>query len=192
MNRRRIEGVVAADPLTASRLTIAWFQEAFALPIDATVRSDTKDRLVATRRGLRNLEKVKGMPVERMVTDEWQGVRNREHELSSPPLEAIEKAVIALDASVRTLVVLELGQGPAHMAVGGGGGRYVVYVTNDNDHFAQLTDDSDDNTAVLLRAGGQEGEYAKRFVVGVDAALQAVRHYAREGEADPSLRWTMK
>ncbi len=132
------------------------------------------------------------MAIELMITDEWQGVRNREQELANPPLEAIERAVIALDASVRTLVVLEVGEGAAHMAVGGGGGQYVVYLTDDNVQFEQLTNDSDDNAGVLLCAGGQEGEYAKRFVVDLEAALGAVRHYVREGQADRSLRWTMK
>ena len=119
-------------------------------------------------------------------------VRNHEQEVANPPLEAIEQAVLALDASVRTLVVLEVGEGAAHMAVGGGRGQYVVYMTCDNVQFEQLTNDSDDNARVLLCAGGQEGEYAKRFVVDLDAALGAVRHYVREGEADRSLRWTTR
>ena len=60
----------------------------------------------------------------------------------------------------------------------------MVYMTDDNVQFEQLTNDSDDDARVLLCAGGQEGEYAKRFVVDLDAALGAVRHYIREGEAD--------
>jgi immunity protein Imm1 of predicted polymorphic toxin system len=132
------------------------------------------------------------MAIALMITDEWQGGRNHEQEVANPPMEAIEQAVIALDASVRTLVVLELGEGAAHMAVGGGSGQYVVYMTDDNVQFEQLTDGSDDNARVLLCAGGQEGEYARRLVVDLDAALGAVRHYARKGEADRSLRWIAK
>jgi hypothetical protein len=132
------------------------------------------------------------MAVELMITDEWQGVRNHEQEVANPPMEAIEQAVLALDASVRTLVVLEVGEGASHMAVGGGSGHYVVYMTDDNVQFEQLTNDSGDNARVLLCAGGQEGEYAKCFVVDLDAALMAVRHYVREGEADRSLRWTTR
>ncbi len=132
------------------------------------------------------------MRIALMVTDEWQGVRNFEQEFATPTIQAIEQAVTGLDASVRTLVILELGTGAAHMAVGGGRGQYVVYMTDDNVRFQQLTDDSDGDARVLLCAGGQEGEYPKRLVVDLDAALRAVRHYAREGEGDPSLRWTVK
>jgi hypothetical protein len=133
------------------------------------------------------------MPIALMIADEWHGVRNHEHELENPPMEAIEHAVAALDASVRTLIVLEVGQGEAHMAVGGGNGNYVVYMTDDNIRFQQLTSDElDDGSKVLLCAGGQEGEYAKRFIVGLDAALRAVRYYARKAGADPSLQWFTK
>lgn len=65
-------------------------------------------------------------------------------------------------------------------------------MTDDHVRFEQLTDDSDGDARVLLCAGGQEGEYPKRFVVDLDAALRAVRDYELEGEGDPSLRWTVK
>jgi hypothetical protein len=134
------------------------------------------------------------MPIASMITDQWYGVRNDEQELANPSLEAVEQAIRALDASVRTLVLLEMApESAAHMAVGGGHGQYIVYMTTDNVRFEQLTTDGpDEDCKVLLCAGGQEGEYAKRFVVGLEAALRAARRYVHDGEADPSLTWITK
>ncbi len=132
------------------------------------------------------------MGVELMVTDEWHGVHNAEHEVEAPSIEQIEAAVERLDASQWTLVTLML-QGEAHMAIGGGRGQYVAYVTADNIQFQQLTAESAGmGPEVALVVGGQEGRYAKRFVVDLDAVLRAARYFYADGSPDPTQTWTTK
>jgi hypothetical protein len=132
------------------------------------------------------------MTVALMVTDEWHDVRNVEHEIEKPSMDAIERAVRALDASTRTLVLLML-ENETHMALGGGSGQYIVYITPDNSYFNQLTSDAETGAdPVVLCVGGQEGQYERRFVVGLDAALRAAQHFAHFGTTDPQQKWTRK
>jgi hypothetical protein len=80
-----------------------------------------------------------------------------------------------------------------HMAIGGGKGQYIVYVTPDNLTFQQLTTgDAAVADKVLLNVGGQEGDYERRFVVGLEPALQALRYFCAHGVADPAFTWAAR
>ena len=97
-------------------------------------------------------------------------------------------AVQQLDGKTRTLVTLEVGD-DHHMAVGGGGGRYVVYMTLDNKQFKNLIIPRKSGPKVMLRCGGQEGDFAPNQCVDLETARRAVDTFALTGQPDPDLTW---
>jgi Immunity protein Imm1 len=132
------------------------------------------------------------MYVSSMVTDEWRGVRNIETEVEGPSEADAERAILALNASTHTLVLF-LAEGEKHMAVGGGNGQYIVYITSDNVQFSSLAKNASVQAGqVEVFVGGQKGGYERRFVVDCDAEVRAAQHFVRTGTADPGQTWVMK
>jgi hypothetical protein len=75
------------------------------------------------------------------------------------------------------------------MGIGGGGGRYVVYLTYDNDEFWNLVGSGPADAVVVLKAGGQEGEYAGNQIVDLNQARAAGLVFLRDLGRDPAQRW---
>ena len=124
-----------------------------------------------------------------LVTDNWQGPINNESDVDQPTDDQIADAIGRLDAKRRTVVTL-LAEGECHMAVGGGEGRYVGYVTYDNMKFHQLqTSAAPQGPEVDLCVGGQVGNYAPSDIVSREVAVRAALHFAATGELDPSCEW---
>jgi Immunity protein Imm1 len=108
--------------------------------------------------------------------------------IQNPSLDDVEMAVRALDGVHNTMVVLGT-DGPGHMAIGGGAGRYIVYSTPDNLTFYVPIDPVAPQGSITLVAGGEEGEYPARQTADLDSALRAARTYTRDGSQDPTLTW---
>lgn len=108
-----------------------------------------------------------------------------------PKWREIEAAIRRLDGKNCSLVILGVGEPPVpHLAVGGGAsGQYIVYATKDNLSFQQLTNPAALAGKCTVVAGGQSGEYERRFCVGLAEALRAARTYAESGECDRELVW---
>jgi len=129
------------------------------------------------------------MFVKTLVTDSWQGPINNEMEFDCPTVNDVAEAIQGLDARQHTLVTL-LGAGECHMAVGGGEGRYVAYVTFDNLTFYQLASSVEHQRAdVQLCVGGQVGLYSSSEIVSLALALRAAIHFAETGELAPAVEW---
>ena len=103
-------------------------------------------------------------------------------------LDDLDHALQRLDGNTHTLVILE-GEGEAHLAVGGGGGRYVVYATFDNVAFWNLVDPGATTGSLIVNAGGQEGDYAVRQVVDLTHARAAAHGFFSRRELDPDQMW---
>lgn len=131
------------------------------------------------------------MFVERLTTDNWTGALNHKEEVLNPDLETIEAAIRALDGERRTLVTLR-GAGDHHLAVGGGEeGKFIVYITSDNESFLVAINPAmqDASGTILLCAGGQEGDFPVRQVIGVAESLAAARSFAVTGSPAESVTW---
>lgn len=127
--------------------------------------------------------------VNRITCDRWNGVLCENDEIDMPSIDDLNRAVEALNSATRTLVFLN-GQNGSHLAIGGGAGRYVVYVSTSDEDFWNLVADKNDSAGqVMLNAGGQEGDYPVRQVVDKLHALQAAHKFFKTGELDPSLKW---
>jgi hypothetical protein len=108
--------------------------------------------------------------------------------IERPSLQDVTTAVQRLDGKTRTLVTLEAAD-DHHLAVGGGGGRYIVYVTLDNIQFKNLIIPGKSGPKVILTCGGQEGDFAAKQCVDLDAATRAAETFALTGQPDPELAW---
>ena len=121
--------------------------------------------------------------------------------ITSPTWADVEREIGALDAQRQTLVMLAppppkgAPEGDHHLAVGGGGdGRFIVYATEDNLNFWNLTDPEkrDAERKVRMNIGGQEGEYREAQFVSRDLALRAARRYVEDGQRTADLVWTKR
>jgi len=91
------------------------------------------------------------------------------------------------------LLTLEAESTDVYMAIGGGNnGRYVSYVTFDNDTFHNLITPDASGQKRLLIAGGQEAEYAGFQCVNLETVLRAARTFSQTGELDSALCWDTK
>ena len=128
------------------------------------------------------------MYAKRLTYDRWVGNRDQPATVDGPAWPAIQERIARLDAREFTMVTL-VGEGEAHLAVGGGAGRYVVYATRDNMSFDNLVDPARGEAMERLVAGGQEGEYPARQVVSLEMAVEAAREYAETGSLSDRLQW---
>jgi hypothetical protein len=128
------------------------------------------------------------MFITKFSTENWENNHNNERIKEARTWEEVEAAIKALDGSRHTLVTLE-AEGETHMAVGGGPGRYFVYVTFDNEAFNYLVNPSKSNKGELLVVGGQEGIYAAKSCVDLSTTLKAAKGFAELGQMDKSVVW---
>jgi len=110
------------------------------------------------------------------------------NKIERPSLQDVMAAVQRLDGKTRTLVTLEVSD-DHHLAVGGGGGRYIVYMTLDNLQFKNLIIPGKSGPKVMLTCGGQEGGFAPKQCVDLELASRAAATFARTGQPDPELAW---
>jgi hypothetical protein len=115
-----------------------------------------------------------------------------EEELIDPSWSQIHSAILRLDGDTLPLLGLDAGKEAPHMSTGGGkSGRYVCYITFDNQQFYSLVQEAQPNTIIRLIVGGQEGDYSAEQCVDLAYVLQAARLFADAGQLDRSLKWSV-
>lgn len=124
----------------------------------------------------------------RIFGDHWVGLAMNEWTIESPTNDDLKRALKQLDATAYTMITVEAGE-DHYMTVGGGGGRYVVVVTFDNQLFFTLLCAEPVTGIVMLKAGGQEGDYPAEEVVGTTQALQAAEVFMETGDLDDGQQW---
>jgi hypothetical protein len=129
--------------------------------------------------------------VLQILCDHWDGVFNREEIVETPTTADFDRLLDRMDGQIHTMIMLRR-ENDAHMGIGGGSGKYVVYAAFDNETFWNLIAPEREPGTVMLNAGGQEGEYPARQVVTQDRARQAGHTFLATGELDRSLRWEMQ
>jgi hypothetical protein len=138
------------------------------------------------------------MPEERvdqsellLLTDQWHGVTCDEICIESPQDADVTRSIEALDAASRTTLTLERAE--ASMTVGGGQGRYVVFVrVGDDEEFWNLLSEADATGVVMINIGGQEGDFPARQVVDHEKATRAALCFLESGRRDATLTWELQ
>ena len=128
------------------------------------------------------------MFISKFSTEDWQGNQNHGSIEEAINWREIETAIRELDGHRRTLVTLET-DGETHMSIGGGAGKYLVYVTFDNENFSYLINPTKSGNAETLVVGGQEGIYPEKWCVDLTIALKAAKSFAALGSIDKSVIW---
>jgi hypothetical protein len=75
------------------------------------------------------------------------------------------------------------------MSIGGGLGKYLVYVTFDNEVFSHVVDLSKPDTDERLNIGGQEGFYPAKLCVNLAMTLKAAKTFSEVGTMTKSVVW---
>jgi hypothetical protein len=107
----------------------------------------------------------------------------------NPTWPQIRDAILQLNGKDKTLLILGAGDPVPHMGIGGGGGSFICYVTEDNRAFHNLENPSAGEDLVSLIAGGQRSDYRARLCVDAETVLKAARVYSETGQLEPALSW---
>lgn len=128
------------------------------------------------------------MFISKFSSEDWQNNQNTEVLHPAKNWQEIEKVIRELDGKHRTLVTLET-DGEAHLAIGGGPDKFIVYLTFDNEVFYYLCGFAKSNLEESLIVGGQEGLYPTKFCVEIDLILQVAKTFAEFGTMDQTVVW---
>jgi hypothetical protein len=128
------------------------------------------------------------MFISKFSTENWQGNQNKIVVHLAQNWTDIETAIRELDAHHKTLVTLETND-EAHMSIGGGLGKYVVYITLDNDVFSYVVDPTKPDIDERLTIGGQEGIYPAKLCVDLAMTLKAAKTFSEFGVVTKSVSW---
>jgi hypothetical protein len=128
------------------------------------------------------------MFISKYSIENWESDRNNGLLKEAKDWAEIEAAIRELDGHQRTLVTLET-EGEAHMSIGGGNGRYFVYLTFDNDNFNYLVNRSSSDKTETLVIGGQSGIYPAKSCVDLTTTIKAAKVFAELGIMERSVSW---
>jgi Immunity protein Imm1 len=126
------------------------------------------------------------MFISKFSTEDWKGNQNKIVVHLAQNWSDIETAIKELDGKRKTLVTLETND-EAHMYIGGGLNKYVVYVTFDNEVFNYVVDPSKPDTDESLTIGGQEGVYSAKLCLDLTMALKAANAFSEFGTMTKSV-----
>ncbi|MDZ8139420.1 MAG: Imm1 family immunity protein [Nostoc sp. DedQUE04] len=128
------------------------------------------------------------MFITKFSVEDWIGNQNKGSVEQAHSWKEIESAIRELDGHHKTLVTLETDS-ETHMAVSGGLGKYVVYLTFDNENFHYLVDPSKSDIDEFVIVGGQEGVYPASSCVDLNTTLKAAKAFVELGTMEESVIW---
>lgn len=128
------------------------------------------------------------MFISKYSIENWESDRNNGLLKEAKDWTEVEAAIRELDGHHRTLVTLET-EGETHMSIGGGNGKYFVYITFDNENFNYLVNRSNPDKMETLVIGGQSGLYPAISCVDLTTTIKAAKVFAELGIIEKSLEW---
>jgi Immunity protein Imm1 len=128
------------------------------------------------------------MFISKYSVENWESNRNNGLLQKAKDWTEVETAIRELDGHHRTLFTLET-EGEAHMSIGGGNGRYFVYLTFDNDNFNYLVNLSSSDKTETLVIGGQSAIYSAKSCVDLTTTIKAAKVFAELGTMERSVSW---
>jgi hypothetical protein len=132
--------------------------------------------------------------IDQLTLCQWEGGNLRSEIVQTPTWNQVESAVRRLDNERFNDLYLQpdATNSEIYLCVGGGNGRYVLAGALSGEVFPSLVDPSRAaEPTLLLRVGGQEGDYPANAVHDLETALEAVRAFWSTGQFEDtaSLRW---
>lgn len=131
------------------------------------------------------------MNITRASCDSRSAGKEDRIEIENPVWEDIEAMIRSLDGESRTLVTFGNEEEGCYMAVGGGNGKYIAYISyDDGDQIHNLIQpDTHTEGWVELIVGGQRGRFPANTCVSQEMVQLAARCFFDTQEAVPSLHW---
>jgi hypothetical protein len=126
----------------------------------------------------------------RLEFDERESEQSVTRVVASPSLNDVVEALESLDQEHHTELTVVDGSG-AYITVGGGRGRYHVYMSayDHDDRIVAQDPAAADSGEMELVVDGRATRYRARDVVGFEAASLAVREFLRSGRPHSGLTW---
>lgn len=129
------------------------------------------------------------MTILTMSRDSLEGNPQDEISTSDPTWPQVRSAIDSLDAKHSTLLEIE-ASASSQMLIGGGNGSYVISVAlEEGKVFDLISPDADPDQYLLLKVGGQNGNYPRRNISDHETTLKAARWYLDHAGLEPSLAW---
>lgn len=130
------------------------------------------------------------MKIKKLIEERRQGDRAAVRESADPSDAEALAALDQLDGAEFSSIAF-VTEDETVMAVGGGGGTFVVSITLDDDaRIYTLIDPSrseDHDEDVVV--GGQSGSYQQYQCVSRELAAAAILYFQQEGAPSPELKW---
>ena len=123
-----------------------------------------------------------------LIRDNWNGRINDEQTIKEPSLSRVIGFLDALDQDKRTSFSITIDSCKS-LTVGGGLGKYVVYVTDEDGNFHSLTNDDALDGTIMINIGGQEGDYDQGIVVNKTVASEVIEVFISSEKLDPRYVW---
>jgi hypothetical protein len=126
-----------------------------------------------------------GMAIDLLVVCEWTEASVHKEEYREPSWELVEIAIRDLNGQSRNDLYLQAvaSDRETYLAVGGGGGRYLVSGSLRGESFPTvISGSSSDSKRESLVVGGQAGDYPRNWILDLDTALRAAKSYFQSGE----------
>lgn len=128
-----------------------------------------------------------GLMITELRADWWEGVSDLGAPVPNPSWEDCERAIEVLDQRQRTSVFL-ISDDAGELSLAGGNGRcFLELATPDERFLSPLV--SDDEGLEPLVAGGQRGDFPRRFVADSATALRVAEHFYVHEETCPDFDW---
>jgi Immunity protein Imm1 len=133
------------------------------------------------------------MPIDLLTTVAWTREAPEIEVTHAPDWQTVEASIRALDGYIRDHLTLQPSSvyPETWLAIGGGGGRYLVTGSESGEIFPTLRDPGVPKApAVLLQVGGQPGEYDRDQIVSLEVALKAALAYFEAGSFKCGVAWS--
>ncbi|HEY7315524.1 MAG TPA: Imm1 family immunity protein [Gemmataceae bacterium] len=111
-------------------------------------------------------------------------------ELENPTIDDVLRWVKKLDGEKNTIVAVQLNNGSTAEVGGGTGGRYKVNTRVNGQVFDLASDISNSYERIPLIVCEDLCFYPEKYIVSLEQALAAMRHFCTTGELSPEFAWS--
>ena len=113
-------------------------------------------------------------------------------ELENPPVEDVLRWIKELDGDENTIVAVQLDNGTGAEVGGGSGGRYKFNARVGGRFFDLASDISNSYERIPLVVSEDLCFYPEKYIVTLEQALTAMRHFCTTGGLSSEFSWSSK
>lgn len=129
--------------------------------------------------------------MKRVYCDNWEQGKDKGIEIYNPSWDEVKELILQLDNDKKTLVTFGDYDMGYYMAIGGGCGKYILYLSFEDDEkiFELVNSKKTEECYVELVVGGQRGRYPKNSCMRQSEVLVAAETFFKYQIPDKNLIW---